>query len=181
VWGALQSRGVTGGGEGVVEATRRVPAGSRTVSGVQAQDPACFARKIQGAISADVYRIYRWFGVRKVRGDGKLRVVLDRACHSMRNARYWNVGPRALGGRTSRASGWLSSRSTHETPRDLATGSVENGRRTCAGNPSAQSGFPRTRGHVVNAKRGAVWDSRGRAQGQAEEQHRFQPLAFGAE
>ena len=54
--GALQSRGVTGGGEGVVEATPRVPAGSQTVRGVQTGGPAYFWRKIQRVIGADVYR-----------------------------------------------------------------------------------------------------------------------------
>ena len=55
MWGALQSRGVTGGGEGVVEATARVPAGSRAVSRVQPRNPACFCRKVQRVIRAEVY------------------------------------------------------------------------------------------------------------------------------
>src|SRR6516162_1567335 len=40
VWGALQSRGVTGGGEGIVEGAPRVPSGSHTGSVVLTQDPA---------------------------------------------------------------------------------------------------------------------------------------------
>ena len=55
VWGALQICGVTGGGEGVVEATRRVSAGSHTVRGVLTQDPGCFCRKTEHVIGADVY------------------------------------------------------------------------------------------------------------------------------
>ena len=65
VWGALQSRGVTGGGEGVVEATPRVPARSQTVSGVLIQNPAWFCGKMHGVFSADVYRnstVYRGSG-----------------------------------------------------------------------------------------------------------------------
>ena len=45
VWGALQSRGVTGGGEGVVGGTARVPAGSRAVSVVSAARPRVFLQK----------------------------------------------------------------------------------------------------------------------------------------
>jgi len=56
VWGALQICGVTGGGEGVAGATARVPAGSQPVSGVLGRDPACFCRKMQAGIGADVYR-----------------------------------------------------------------------------------------------------------------------------
>jgi hypothetical protein len=56
VWSALQSRGVRGGGEGVVEGTARVPSGSHTVSSVLTRDPACFCRKIPRVIGADVYR-----------------------------------------------------------------------------------------------------------------------------
>jgi len=44
-----------GGGEGVVAATPRVPAGSHTVSVIQPRDPACFCRKIQCVIGAEVY------------------------------------------------------------------------------------------------------------------------------
>ena len=56
VWGALQYRGVTGGGEGVVKATVRVPAGSHTVSVVLTQDPACFCEEMCAAFGANVYR-----------------------------------------------------------------------------------------------------------------------------
>jgi hypothetical protein len=56
VWGALQSRGVTGGGEGVVEASPRVPAGSHAVSGAPPEDPAGFCRRIQRVIGIDVYQ-----------------------------------------------------------------------------------------------------------------------------
>jgi hypothetical protein len=56
VWGALQSRGVTGGAEGVVDATPRVPTGSHTVIAVLTQAPACFCRKIERLFDADVYR-----------------------------------------------------------------------------------------------------------------------------
>ena len=55
VWCALQSRGVTGGREGVDGATPRVPAGSHTVSGVQTGEPPYFRRKIQRVIGAEVY------------------------------------------------------------------------------------------------------------------------------
>ena len=45
-----------GGGEGVVEATPRVPSGNQPVKSVPDRNPACFCRKIQAGIDAEVYR-----------------------------------------------------------------------------------------------------------------------------
>ena len=56
VWGSLQTRGVTGGGEGVADGTPRVPSGNPLVSRVQDRDAAYFCRKIQRVTGADVYR-----------------------------------------------------------------------------------------------------------------------------
>ena len=54
--GSLQIRGVTSRGEGVAEATPRVPAGNQLVSGVFSQDPAWFCGKIRAVFGTDVYR-----------------------------------------------------------------------------------------------------------------------------
>jgi hypothetical protein len=45
VWGALQSRGVTGGGESVGASKPRVPTGSYTVRGVQPPGPCVSLQK----------------------------------------------------------------------------------------------------------------------------------------
>jgi hypothetical protein len=57
VWGALQSRGVTRGGEGIGGMAPRVPAGNPPLSDEPDRDPACFRRIIRAGFSADVYRI----------------------------------------------------------------------------------------------------------------------------
>jgi hypothetical protein len=56
VWGALQSRGVTSGGEGVVEGSLRVPSGSQRVNSVLRQHSACFCRDMRAVFGLDVYR-----------------------------------------------------------------------------------------------------------------------------
>src|SRR5262249_8593312 len=55
VWGALQSRGVTGGGEGGVGGTARVPSGSHTVSGTLFEDPLWFRRGMPAVVGAGGY------------------------------------------------------------------------------------------------------------------------------
>ena len=62
---SLQTRGVTGGGEGVVFAMPRVPTGSRVVSIGLPEDSTYFCRKRQAGFAADVYRkstVYRTSG-----------------------------------------------------------------------------------------------------------------------
>ena len=56
MWGALQSRGVTGGGEGVVEGVTLFPQGRQRVTETGTKDPAFFRVKTRVAFGADVYR-----------------------------------------------------------------------------------------------------------------------------
>ena len=56
MWGALQSRGVTGGGEGVVEGVTLFPPGRQRVKAGRIQDPADFCRKTPAVFGAEVYR-----------------------------------------------------------------------------------------------------------------------------
>ena len=61
-------------GEGVVDATPRIPAGSQTVTGILRRDPACSCRKIQVVSTPkSTEEIYRRSGVRIVRGEGQMR------------------------------------------------------------------------------------------------------------
>ena len=74
LWGALQSRGVTGGGEGVVAGVTLFSSGRQRVSSCRIQDPADFCRKMAAVFGAEVYR--KSTGVSSV---GKY-AVKDSAC-----------------------------------------------------------------------------------------------------
>jgi hypothetical protein len=54
--GRLQIRGVTSGGEGIVEGATLSPAGRQGVTGWRTEDPADFCRKTAAVFGAEVYR-----------------------------------------------------------------------------------------------------------------------------
>ena len=56
MWGALQNRGVTGGGEGISAGVTLFPTGRQRVTGSWIEDPAGFCRKMAAIFGAEVYR-----------------------------------------------------------------------------------------------------------------------------